>query len=106
MVKSSGLDGSALRMQVERGAKPALALDTPFGFRNQAWSVQLPALLGSATFFQAFVVFEAAVFLTSLLAIFRIPIPRGVIWSQFVVHLLVTCGVLYLMLTFKMTRLF
>ena len=56
-------------------------------------------------FFQAFVGFEAVVFATCLLAVLRVPVPRGIIWSEFTVHLLLTCAALYFMLTFKMTRL-
>jgi len=70
------------------------------------WLVEVSALFGMAGFFQAFVAFEAVVFLTCLLAVFRVPVPRGIIWSEFAFHLLLSCAALYFMLTFKMTRLF
>ena len=70
------------------------------------WLIFIQALFGSATFFQLFVMFEMVVFLTSVLALFRVEVPRGIIWSEFVAHLLLTCGALYFMLTFQMTRMF
>jgi hypothetical protein len=70
------------------------------------WMVLIQALFGSAMFFQLFVLFEVVVFLTSALAAFRLPVPRGIIWAEFAANLLLTGGVLFLLLTFKMTRLF
>jgi len=70
------------------------------------WLIFIQALFGSATFFQLFVVFEMVVFLTCAIALFRVPVPRGIIWAEFAAHLLLTCLVLYFMLTFQMTRMF
>lgn len=70
------------------------------------WLIQISALRGSAVFFQAFVAFEVAVLTTSLLAVFRVPVPRAVIWAEFAAHALLTAAALYFMLTFTMTRMF
>jgi hypothetical protein len=70
------------------------------------WLIQISALRGSAVFFQAFVAFEFAVLVTSLLAVFRVPVPRAAIWTEFAVHALLTAAALYFMLTFTMTRMF
>jgi hypothetical protein len=45
------------------------------------------------------------VFVTSLLAIFRLRVPQAVIWTEFAAHALLTGLALLFMLTFHLTRL-
>jgi hypothetical protein len=70
------------------------------------WLTRIAGLWGSAIGMQAFVAFELAVLTTSLLAIFRVRVPRALIWTEFGVHTALVAGALYFMLTFKMTRMF
>ena len=69
------------------------------------WAPHISELLHYVDAVWAFVAFELAVFITSILVVFRVHVPRAVIWIEFSVHVLLIAATLTFMFTFKLTRL-
>jgi hypothetical protein len=68
------------------------------------WAVRLPDLFGYVLAVWAFVGFELAVLVTSLLAL-RFRVSRALIWIEFVVHAFFVVAVLTFMFTFELPRM-
>jgi len=69
------------------------------------WLPDISELPGYVPLVWGFLAFEVAVLATSVAAAFGMSVPRFVIWGAFAAHAALTCGALYFMLTFKLTRL-
>ena len=69
------------------------------------WGLHIADLAGSIELVWAYVAFELVVFVTSLLAIFRLRVPQAVIWIEFAAHALMTGLAFLFILTFHLTRL-
>ena len=69
------------------------------------WTPRFGELLRYVDVTWAFVALEFVVFATSLVAIFKIRVPRAVIWTQFAMHSTLIAAALVFMFTFKLTRL-
>jgi hypothetical protein len=69
------------------------------------WGLNIADLVGAIEMVWAFVAFELVVFVTSLLAIFRLRVPQAVIWIEFAAHALMTGLAFLFILTFHLTRL-
>jgi hypothetical protein len=69
------------------------------------WGLNIPDLMGAIEMVWAFVAFEFVVLVTSLLAIFRLPVPRAAIWTEFAANALLIGLAFLFTLTFHLTRL-
>ena len=89
-----------------KGATPVLALNLLVsGAVVLYWGLNIADLRGSIAALWAFVGFEPAVLITSLLAAFRQRIPRAFVWIAFAANGLICGASLLFMLTFRITRL-
>jgi hypothetical protein len=69
------------------------------------WLPRFSELFGYVDLVLAFVGFELAVLIVSILAVSRLRIPSAIHWIAFAVNFLLSAGALYFMLTFRITRL-
>jgi hypothetical protein len=69
------------------------------------WGLHIVELPNDIEVVWAFAAFELVVFVTSLLAIFRLRVPQAVIWIEFAAHALMTGLAFLFILTFHLTRL-
>lgn len=69
------------------------------------WAPRFSELFGYVDMVLAFVGFELAILIVSILAALRVRIPRVVHWSAFAVNALISINALVFMLTFRITRL-
>jgi hypothetical protein len=89
-----------------KGIAPVLALNLILsGGVVIYWALHTADLAGSIEMVWAFVAFELVVLVTSLLAVFRLRVPRTVNWIAFTAHALMTAAAFLFILTFRITRL-
>jgi hypothetical protein len=100
------LHGAALAWSVRRGIAAVLWLNLLFsGAAVVYWAPHLAEVFEYVVGVQVFAAFEFVVLATSLLAAFRVRVPRFIIWAEFAVHFLLTIAAFVFLLTFKITRL-
>jgi len=69
------------------------------------WVPRVSELFGYIDMVMAFVGFELAVLIVSVLAALRVRIPRAIHWIAFAANALLSVNALVFMLTFRITRL-
>jgi hypothetical protein len=69
------------------------------------WAPRFSELFGYIDMVMAFVGFELAVLIVSVLAVLRIRIPPAIHWIAFTANALLSINALVFMLTFRITRL-
>lgn len=91
---------------LRKGIVPVVALDLVIsGTIVLDWARRIDDLLGSIELVWVWLGFELVVVITSIVALTRLGVPRALPWIAFGVHWLLVAGALYLMFTFKITRL-
>ena len=69
------------------------------------WAPHLLEMFDYVLAAQAFAAFEFVVLVTSLLAVFRLRVPRAVIWAEFGADFFLSAAALVFVATFKIDRL-
>jgi len=91
---------------LRKGTTPVLWLNLLVSASVAAyWAPHLLEMFDYVPAAQVFAAFECVVLVTSLLAVFRIRVPRAVIWAEFGADFLLSAAALVFVVTFKVNRL-